>query len=99
MQQGKLEDITLPLMTVGNEELFSDIKLFLEKYESLIPQDRKKHNQKATIWHCWSTTKSCASNTVILQYSELITESKLGDSPECNAIIKFFMTFLTQKRR
>lgn len=93
-EKGKLEDITLPLMTLENEPLFEDIKIFLEKHDELIPTPQKKHFQKATIGIAGQLTHPGSSNAVILRRSNMITEEKINDSPECNSIIGFFSTFL-----
>lgn len=102
---GKLEDILLPMMETGNEDIFREARQFLSIHEgtSLFRGKveyngdktikkvfgEKYHPKKSLIGTIGQLQKSGKSNTVCISDANYINDSKLTTDSICNAILEF----------
>lgn len=104
-QTGKLEDILLPMMEAGNEDIFKVAKGFLSIHESTeLYKDKVELNEDKTIKKVFGDKyypkksligtigqlhKSGKSNTVCISDANYLNEEKLKTSVVCNKIVEF----------
>jgi hypothetical protein len=92
--KGLLEDILLPLMKEGNEELFDKAGEYLKIYEKInIDTGKTKYDdynyKKALVGTTGQLQKSGTSNTVIIRHTDYLTDEKIKADNTCNKIISF----------
>lgn len=91
---GKLEDLLIPIMSKSNEAIFKSAqKYFTEHYEESRGKKRGADLKKATIGISGQLQKSGSTNTVIISQSDYINTDKIKTSAKCNDIISFFEEF------
>lgn len=104
-QTGKLEDILLPMMEVGNEDIFKVANNFLSIHKSTalykdnieLNEDKsikkvfgdKYHHKKSLIGTIGQLHKSGKSNTVCISDANYLNDEKLKASEVCNDIVFF----------
>ena len=89
--KGRLEDIMLPLMKVGNDQIFEDAEKYIDShYDSKRVKKGNFKKDKATIGIAGQVQRSGTSNNVIISHSDYITEEKIKNSNKCQEITKFF---------
>jgi len=104
-QTGKLEDILLPMMEAGNEDIFNVANSFLSIHERTklykdnleLNEDKsikkifgdKYHPKKSLIGTIGQLHKSGKSNTVCISDANYLNDEKLKASEVCNEIIEF----------
>jgi hypothetical protein len=104
-QTGKLEDILIPMMSAGNEDIFDLAKAFLSIHESTnlfkgnvkynedksIKKifDDKYYLEKSLIGTVGQLQKSGKSNTVCISDANYLNDDKLKGSEVCNEILSF----------
>lgn len=89
--KGKLEDIMLPLMKVGNDKIFEDAEIYIgAHYDSARDKKKKFKKDKATIGIAGQLQRSGASNNVIISHSDYISADKIKSCTKCQEIISFF---------
>jgi len=104
-QTGKLEDILLPMMEAGNEDIFKAANSFLSIHESTnlykdkveLNEDKtikkvfgnKYHPKKSLIGTIGQLHKSGKSNTVCISDANYLNVEKLKASVVCNEIVEF----------
>lgn len=95
---GKLEDITLPLMRLGHENMFDNVKLFLESHDSYIPSNKKKHHDKSIIGIAGQLKEPGLSNYVIIKQADYLTDQKIQNFDKCQEIIEYLISFFDQMK-
>lgn len=104
-QTGKLEDILLPMMEAGNENIFQLANSFLSIHkDTILYKDNielnednsikkvfgdKYHPKKSLIGTIGQLHKSGKSNTVCISDANYLNDEKLKASEVCNEIVKF----------
>jgi hypothetical protein len=104
-QTGKLEDILLPMMEAGNEDIFKVANSFLSIHESTklykdkieLNEDKsikkvfgdKYHPKKSLIGTIGQLHKSGKSNTVCISDAHYLNDEKLKASGVCKDIVLF----------
>jgi hypothetical protein len=104
-QTGRLEDILLPMMEFGNEDIFERAKEFLSIHENTnlykgrveLNEDKsvkkvfddKYHPKKSLIGTVGQLHKSGKSNTVCISDANYLNDDKLKGSEVCNEIVLF----------
>lgn len=105
MDTGKLEDVLLPMMEAGNEEIFKEAYHFLSIHEdtSLYKGNveynedasvkkvfgEKYHYKKSLIGTIGQLQKSGKSNTVCISDAKYLNDKKISANPSCCKIIDF----------
>lgn len=91
-ETGKLENIVLPLMKQGNEQIFDDAKQFIDtNYDN--KRDKGYDFHKASIGIAGQLQKSGSTNTVIIAQSDFLSKEKIMNNSKCIEIIAFFELF------
>ena len=104
-QTGKLEDVLLPMMEAGNEDIFKEAKQFLSIHEStnLFKGNveynadasikkvigEKYHPKKSLIGTIGQLQKSGKSNTVCISDASYLNDAKLIADATCMEIVAF----------
>ncbi len=104
-EYGKLEDVLLPIMEIGNEDIFDKARQFLSIHESTSlfkgrieynvdasikkVHGEKYHPKKSLIGTIGQLQKSGKSNTVCISDASYLNDAKLGESLVCKNIIAF----------
>jgi hypothetical protein len=94
-KHGKLEDIILPMMRQGNEDIFDDAQKYYRKYRRKNQNENLEENnttreKKSTIGITGQLQKPGCSNSVIIQASKYVTKDKIAGDKKCREIIEFF---------
>jgi len=92
--KGLLEDILLPLMKEGNEEIFDKAGEYLKMYEKIdVNTGKRKYDdynyKKALVGTTGQLQKSGTSNTVIIRHTDYLTDEKIKADNICNKIFSF----------
>lgn len=103
--KGKLEDVLIPMMREGNENIFESANAFLSIHEETnlfkgkvtYHEDRSIHKvinekydaKKSLIGTIGQLQKSGKSNTVCISDSDYLTEDKIISNETCNLIVQF----------
>lgn len=92
---GKLEDILIPLMKVGNEEIFDNAIKYIEEHHDIERgKSRDFDKDKSTINIVGQLQKSGSSNVVCISQTDYLSKEKiLGDSL-CIDIIDYLNIFI-----
>lgn len=91
--KGRLEDIILPMMEQGNDDVAGYAKDFVNKRDSFkLFQTVKptQYPQKARVGVMGQLEKAGSANPAIIEQSSYLTEDKIIGSPACCQIFKFF---------
>lgn len=104
-ETGKLEDILIPMMEDGNEDIFKEAKVFLSIHESTnlykgkveLNEDKsikkvfgdRYHPKKSLIGTIGQLHKSGKSNTVCISDSYYLTDAKIIADAACKSIVEF----------
>lgn len=92
--KGKLEDLLIPLMSTGNEEIFKKANEFYEQFYDEVRGKKGADKKKAIIGVSGQLQKSGSTNTVIIGQSDYINSAKIKESSKCSSIIHFFEKFI-----
>lgn len=90
--KGRLEDIILPMMEQGNDDVASYAKDFVDKrgtfklFQTVKPTP---YPQKARVGVMGQLEKAGSANPAIIELSSYLTEEKIIGSPVCSQIFKF----------
>lgn len=90
--KGKLEDIILPMMEMGNEDVAVNAKDFVDKRDSFtLFQGRKpmKYPQKARVGVMGQLEKEGCAIPAIIEQSSYLTNEKIKSSSVCEQIFLF----------
>lgn len=93
---GKLEDILLPLMQVDNELIFDDAAFYLNNHfdKSRFKSNKEMHKyfdqKKSIIGIAGQLQRSGRNNTMIIRDTDYITPEKISIDATCQEIITFF---------
>ena len=91
--KGRLEDIILPMMEQGNEDIAGCAKDFVDKritfklFQTVKPTS---HPQKARVGVMGQLEKAGTPNSAIIEQSSYLTVEKIKSSPICGQIFDFF---------
>lgn len=91
--RGRLEDIILPMMELGNEDIAGYAKDFVDKRGSFKLFQTVKptlHPQKARVGVMGQLEKAGSANPAIIEQSSYLTVEKIMGSSVCCQIFKFF---------
>ena len=86
--QGKLEDVLLPLMKVDNENIVEKSSFFLKENQK--PQRKKFDFDKSLIGIIGQLQLSGKANTVIITDSKYLTKEKIENNVNCQTILNLF---------
>ncbi|MCK0125753.1 hypothetical protein MWU76_15285 [Gelidibacter sp. F2691] len=93
--KGKLEDILFPLMKLNNEEIFEDAQNYYNNYLDEARGHRKNRDlKKSVIGITGQLQNSGATNTVTIRHSDYISDDKIVEDANCQAILSFFRKFI-----
>ncbi|MFI1743986.1 DUF3226 domain-containing protein [Thalassobellus sediminis] len=93
-QNGKLEDLLIPIMLENNEEIFENAKQYFDThYEEKRGKKKGADLKKAIIGISGQLQKSGSTNTVIISQSDYLNDNKIKSSDKCSEIISFFEKF------
>lgn len=90
--KGRLEDIILPMMENGNDDVAMCAKAFVEKRTSFILFQTVKptsYPQKARVGVMGQLEKAGSANPAIIEQSSYLTKEKIKESTVCNQMFKF----------
>lgn len=92
--EGKLEDILVPLMQKDNESIFENAKKYLSDHydETRI---KKYDEPKSIVGIVGQLQKSGGSNVVCIGQTDYLTPDKIHSDIKCQEIIAFFEEFIT----
>ncbi|OAV68044.1 hypothetical protein Barb4_02220 [Bacteroidales bacterium Barb4] len=108
-ESGMLEDVLIPLMKEGNEDIFNKADAFLEihestalfkgkvKYKDNIKKEingKKYDPKKSLIGTVGQLQLSGKSNTVCISDSDYLTDDKIRNNPACTDIYTFIQKVL-----
>lgn len=91
---GKLEDIIMPLMRMGNEKIFDNAELYLKEHVDEARCKVKYDHQKSTIGLCGQLQKSGSSNVVCIGQTDYLTNEKILNDVTCKSILEFVNRFI-----
>lgn len=94
---GNLESILIPLMSEGNEKIFDNAATYFDNnFDKSRTKGNKANKQKAMIGIAGNLQHSGVANNSIIQQSDYITEEKIDKNEECQKIINFFQSLLSE---
>lgn len=88
-ENGKLEDILMPLMSKNNELLFDAANHYLSEHFDNARKVQKYDNDKSLIGVVGQLQISGSSNTVCIKKSNFLTEEKIKVDPKCVEIFEY----------
>lgn len=93
---GKLEDVLMPLMVSGNETIFDESKVFLDKHfdKIRVPKKEKYYEDKSIIGVAGQLQLSGSSNTVCIKKSDYLNDTKIKSDAKCIEIANFVNKFI-----
>lgn len=86
---GNLESVVIPLMKSKYEDMFEYADVFYERHVDMV-EDRFLNKNKSLIGIVGQIENPGCSNSVIIQYSSLISDDKIKRSSQCKEILDFF---------
>lgn len=92
-ENGKLEDILLPIMTLENEVIFDNAKSFIDINFDIDRLVKKFDNAKSLIGIVGQLQISGASNSVCIDKSDYISEDKIKVNTKCIEIFTYIDSF------
>ncbi|WP_347052252.1 DUF3226 domain-containing protein [Flavobacterium olei] len=92
-EKGKLEDVLMPLMIEGNEQIFDNANNYLVGHYDDKRKAQKYDKEKSTIGVVGQLQISGSSNTVCIKKSDYITEAKIKASDKCVEIFDYINSF------
>jgi len=93
--RGKLEDILLPLMKNGNDEIFDEAESYIGTHFVKKRAKGKKFNkEKSIIGIAGQLQKSGGSNVVCIAQTDYLRDDKILADEQCIEIANFFKQFL-----
>lgn len=94
---GNLESILIPLMREGNEKIFDNAATYFdENFDKSRTKGNKAKKEKAMIGIAGNLQHSGVANNSIIQQSDYITKEKIDKNEECQKIITFFQSLLSE---
>ncbi len=93
---GRLEDILLPIMNMGNEDIFDDAQQYIDKHKKQASSKKATHfnNDKALIGIAGQLQRSGCANTVIIQHADYLSKEKIKNHAGCQEICTFLKEFI-----
>jgi len=90
-KQGKLEDIILPLMKLGNENIFEGAKNYFQEYfdKERLKKPNNAELAKSQIGIAGQLQFSGVANNNIIKQSDYLTDIKISTNKKCIEIIEF----------
>ncbi len=95
-EEGNLEDILLPLMSLENESIFNGAGSYVDTHfdQGRAKGDGKKFDrQKAIIGAAGQLQKSGGGNTELIRETDYLSKEKILANAKCQEIIQFFKQF------
>lgn len=88
---GKLEDILVPIMKLGNDKIFEDAEKFIqENYDENRCIGNNFNTQKSIVGTIGQLQKSGSSNVVCISQTDFLSPEKILADPQCQEIIQLF---------
>lgn len=95
---GKLEDVLIPLMQIGNEAIFEAAMNYLDCYYDMNRGKKSDYDKdKSTIGIACQLQKSGSSNVVCIGQTDYITDEKILLNIKCLEIISYIEDFISFK--
>ena len=95
-EMGKLEDILVPLMKLGNEQIFEEAEKYIDNNYNVTRI--KKNNfdlKKSIVCTVGQLQKSGSSNVVCIGQTDYLTPEKIQSDDQCIEIVDFFNRFIS----
>ncbi len=90
---GNLEEILLPILRDGNDQIFDEAEVYLQRNYSVYRGNTRDYSQtKSLIGIAGQLQKSGSTNTVIIGQTDYLTSAKIAGHVKCTEIIDFFLT-------
>lgn len=94
-ETGKLEDILVPLMKIGNEKIFEDAEKFIdENHDETRCIGNNFDKKKSLVSTVGQLQKSGSSNVVCIGQTDYLSAEKIQADAQCIEIIEFFNRFI-----